>query len=59
MENCFENVVSLFTKKIACVSTELPWEKNAKTKKNLNQNYENVYNLRGILGTELVLLVDF
>ena len=63
-EKGFENVVSDLTKKIAYVSTKLVLEKSERKKYKKKKyiyikNYENIYNLHWILGTKLVLLVDF
>ena len=55
-ENCFENEVSDVTKK-AWVSKKLLSEKSVKTKK--QKKLWKLYNLWRILGTKLVLLVNF
>ena len=57
-ESCFENVVSNLCKNGLCVH-KTTLEKSAKTKKEKNKNHESAHNLQQILGTKLVLLVDF
>ena len=57
-ENCFENEVSNLTKNSLYVHKTI-LEKMQKMKKVKTKNHENVLNLWRILGTKLVLLVNF
>ena len=56
-ENCFENVISDLKENPMCPPNY--FKKSAKTKKIKTKNHENVLNLWWVLGTKLVLLVNF
>ena len=58
-KNCFENLVADVKKNCLSVHTTTFRKKCENLKKNKKKKYEIVYNLWQILGTKVVLLVDF
>ena len=58
-ENAFENVVSDLKKEIAYVSTKICFRKKCKNIIKTQTKKLSFHNLWRILGTKLILLVDF